>query len=96
MDEVSVHSRFSLPTPCFFRAVGQRNRVHDTGGRIALSFGLAQNGKSLIDKNSDQPPSKAAFVLKVRRIASCGPPTVPFGNVYPALIGEYSASDEVK
>jgi hypothetical protein len=57
---------------------------------------LAENGQCLVNKNSDQPASKGAFIFKVGMVARCGPPAVLDRDCCCALIAENAASDKVK
>ena len=63
---------------------------------ITLRSHSPANGQSLVDKNSDQPASKRAFIFEMRRIARCSLPAVLYCNQFFVLVAEQAASDEVQ
>jgi hypothetical protein len=57
---------------------------------------VLENGHSLVDKHPDQPTAKGPFILKVRRIARCGPPAVLYGKVHSLPIAEHTRGYQMK
>ncbi len=53
--------------------------ISENSGSVCWFRTLPENLQSLIDKNSDQPTSKGAFIFKVRRLAGCASPAVLYG-----------------
>jgi hypothetical protein len=88
-------SFFVYPSPSFTVLANGETAPTTTTAVFPLSLVSAKKDQSLVDKNSEQPASKGAFIFKVRQLARCGPPAVLYGNSYCALIAEYTVSDEV-
>jgi hypothetical protein len=64
---------------------------------IALRTAMTvENGRSLVDENSQQPTAVRAFTIERWWIARCGEPTVPYSKVGLLRAAEHAARCEVK